>query len=291
MKQTIINLKTLTKYYGKARGVEEVNLEIKKGEIFGFIGPNGAGKSTTIRCIMNLINKNKGEIFVDNQEVTKKNVSIKEEIGYLPSEIYLYDDLTVEKMIQYSDSFYKKDCIKRAEELIKRFEIDRKKKIDELSLGNLKKVGIVLTFMHEPKVFILDEATSGLDPLMQEVFYELLEEERKKGTTIFFSSHNLSEVKRICDRVGIIREGKIVAVNKIEELTSSNFYIITIISEEKEKIKQELKSQIISEKNNILKVMYDNDINELIKQLGKYKLSKLMVEEPSIEEIFMHYYK
>lgn len=203
-----IEIKGLTKNYGKARGVEDVNLKIKKGEIFGFIGPNGAGKSTTIRCIMNLINENSGEIFLDNSMANKKNYKLKEEIGYLPSEIYLYEDLTVEKMIKYSASFYKKDCTEKINYLTKKLDMDLKKKIDELSLGNQKKLGIILALMHSPKILILDEATSGLDPLMQNIFYELLEEEKSKGTTIFFSSHILNEIKKICDRVAIIKERK-----------------------------------------------------------------------------------
>ena len=189
--ESVIKIKDLTKNYGKSRGVKNINLEIEKGTIYGFIGPNGAGKSTTIKCIMNLINKSSGEIHIENTLVNNKNYKIKENIGYLPSEIHLYDNMTVKKMLDYSASFYKKDCSKRREDLVKKLEVDENKKIDELSLGNLKKVGIILALMHEPKVVIMDEATSGLDPLMQEKFYDILEEEKKKGTTIFFSSHIL----------------------------------------------------------------------------------------------------
>lgn len=286
-----IKIESLSKTYGKARGIEKINLKIEKGEVFGFIGPNGAGKSTTIKCIMNLINKNAGEIFINGEECNKKNTKQKEIIGYLPSEIHLYEDLTVKKMLEYSASFYKKDCKKKTEELVKKLEVDTSKKIDELSLGNLKKVGIILALMHSPQIVIMDEATSGLDPLMQEQFYEIIEEEKKKGTTIFFSSHILSEIKRICDKVAIIKEGKIEKVDKVENLTDSNFVKVTVVSNNIKEIKEELKIELISQEELKIEFMYQENMDELIKVLQKYKIHKLLINEPSIEEIFMHYYK
>lgn len=285
-----IKIKNLTKTYGKARGIDNIDLTINKGEIFGFIGPNGAGKSTTIKCIMNLINKNSGDIFINEKNDVKSNYKVKEEIGYLPSEIHLYEDLTVKKMLEYSESFYKKDCSKRKKELVKRLDIDLNKKIDQLSLGNLKKVGIVLALMHQPKIVIMDEATSGLDPLMQEQFYEILEEEKQKGTTIFFSSHILSEIKRICDKVAIIREGKIIKIDTIENLSDSQLIKVTIESDQINQIKEELKLQE-EIKNDELKFMYKEDINKLINVLSKYQIKKMLLEESSLEEIFIHYYK
>ena len=203
----ILEIKNLTKYYDKTQAVDNLSLELIEGETFGFIGPNGAGKSTTIRSIMNLINKTKGEVIFNGEKLTKDNIELKKQIGYLPSEIFLYDDLTVKEMLDYHESFYDKDLSKRRNELVSRLQIDETKKIEELSFGNLKKVGIVLAFMHEPKLLILDEPTSGLDPIMQQTFYELLKEENKKGTTIFYSTHILSEISKICNRVGIIKEG------------------------------------------------------------------------------------
>lgn len=285
-----IKIKNLTKTYGKARGIDNIDLTINKGEIFGFIGPNGAGKSTTIKCIMNLINKNSGDIFINEKNDVKSNYKVKEEIGYLPSEIHLYEDLTVKKMLEYSESFYKKDCSKRKKELVKRLDIDLNKKIDQLSLGNLKKVGIVLALMHQPKIVIMDEATSGLDPLMQEQFYEILEEEKQKGTTIFFSSHILSEIKRICDKVAIIREGRIIKIDTIENLSDSQLIKVTIESDQINEIKEELKLQE-EIKNDELKFMYKEDINKLINVLSKYQIKKMLLEESSLEEIFIHYYK
>lgn len=281
----MIKIKNLTKYYKDKLAVSNLNLEINDGEIFGFIGPNGAGKSTTIKCIMDHIKPTKGKITINGGTLTD-NPSLKSIIGYLPSEIYLYDDLTVFEMIQYSDSFYNYDCLEKALNLCTRLELDINKKIDELSLGNLKKVGIVLTLMHNPKLIILDEPTSGLDPLMQEEFYTILNEEKKQGNTIFFSSHNLNEVKKICDRIGIIKNGKLVKVENTKELLKSNFYIVTI--ETKEKIKF---NDIIEQDHSSIKFIYKENINKLIKSLESIKINKLLIEEPSLEEIFMHYYK
>ena len=171
MRKNILEIQNLTKYYGKIKGVEDLSLKLEKGEIFGFIGPNGAGKSTTIRAIMNIINKTSGKILIDNEVFNKDNINQKEKIGYLPSEIYLYDDLTVKEMLDYHEKFYKRNIHNRRIELVKRFELDEKKKIEDLSLGNLKKLGIVLAFMHEPKLLILDEPTSVLYPIMQNLFY------------------------------------------------------------------------------------------------------------------------
>lgn len=288
--ENIIEIRNVTKKYGKHIAIENINLKINKGEVYGFIGPNGAGKSTTIKCIMDLVNKNVGEIYIDGKLIKRNNTKLKEKIGYLPSEIHLYDDLTVKQMIEYSNSFYSKDCMEKANDLIKRLEIDEKKKIEELSLGNLKKVGIVLALMHNPEIIIMDEATSGLDPLMQEVFYEIINKEKKEGKTIFFSSHILSEIKRICDKVAIIKNGKIIKVDDIENLNNSNLMKIKIESDDIEKIKKELSLENITQNKNEIEFVYE-DINELISKLSKFKLTKVLISELDIEEIFMHYYK
>lgn len=231
MENYILEIENLTKYYGSVKGVENLSLQLKKGEIFGFIGPNGAGKSTTIRSVMNLINKTGGRVLIENREFNKDDTDIKEKIGYLPSEISLYDDLTVKEMLDYHESFYKKPVHARRTELVQRLELDEKKKIEDLSLGNFKKLGIVLAFMHEPQILILDEPTSGLDPIMQNVFYDLLKEERSKNKTIFYSTHVLSEVSKICDRVGIIRDGHLIKVENIDELSKKSLTYVTLTSD------------------------------------------------------------
>ena len=290
--ENAIEIKNLTKSYGRQRGIENINLEIPKGIVYGFIGPNGAGKSTTIKCIMNMIRKNSGEIIINGKKVENKNYEVKQEIGYLPSEIHLYEDLTVKKLLKYSASFYKKDCTQKTEKLVKRLEIDINKKIEELSLGNLKKVGITLALMHDPQFIIMDEATSGLDPLMQEEFYKILEEEKAEGKTIFFSSHILNEVKRICDKVAIIKEGKIVKIEDIESLEDTNIVKVKIEAEEIEKLEKELEiEQVITKKENKIEFLYSKEINSLIEKISKYKISKLLIQEIDMEEIFMHYYK
>ena len=287
----ILEIKKLTKYYGKVLGVKDLSLTLNEGEIFGFIGPNGAGKSTTIRSVMNLINKTEGTVLLNGKEFNKDDISLKKLVGYLPSEINLYEDLTVKEMLDYHESFYKNDIHKRRRDLVKRLKLDEAKKIEDLSLGNLKKVGIVLAFMHEPKLLILDEPTSGLDPIMQQVFYELLIEEKEKGTTIFYSTHVLSEISKICDRVGIIKEGKLLKVETIEELQKKNLNYVTIESEDNDKIIKDLKLEVSTKNDNLIKFKNSLSSDKLIKSLSKYKIDKILIEEPTLEDIFLHYYK
>jgi len=291
MKKTILEIQSLTKYYGNVRGVEDLSLQLEKGEIFGFIGPNGAGKSTTIRSIMNLVQKTSGQVLIDNQIFDKNDRDIKAKIGYLPSEICLYDDLTVKEMLDYHESFYHKDIHGRRKELVKRLGLDEKKKIEDLSLGNLKKLGIVLAFMHEPQILILDEPTSGLDPLMQNVFYELLKEEKAKGNTIFYSTHILSEVSKICDRVGIIKDGKLIKIEKMEELSKKHLKLVTIKSNQIEDIIKELKVNVISKDKNSVK--FGNHLSDdvLIKILAQYQIDHILIEEATLEDMFFHYYQ
>lgn len=287
----ILEIKNLTKYYGKTLAVDNLSLELIEGETFGFIGPNGAGKSTTIRSIMNLINKTKGEVIFNGEKLTKDNIELKKQIGYLPSEIFLYDDLTVKEMLDYHESFYDKDLTKRRHDLVTRLELDENKKIEELSFGNLKKVGIVLAFMHEPKLLILDEPTSGLDPIMQQTFYELLKEENKKGTTIFYSTHILSEISKICNRVGIIKEGKLLNIESIKELHKKNLNYVTITSKDINNIIEELNLEDITIEDNTIKFKNTVTTDKLIKILSNYKIDNLLIEEATLEDIFLHYYK
>jgi len=291
MNNSILELVNLKKYYGKIRGVEDVSLNLKEGEAYGFIGPNGSGKSTTIRTIMNLINKTSGEIFIEGKKLDKNDIKLKKIIGYLPSEVYLYDDLTVKEMLDFHESFYKKNINKRRKQLVKLLKLDESKKVEDLSLGNSKKLGIILALMHEPKILILDEPTSGLDPIMQNVFYELLQEEKKKGTTILYSTHILSEVSKICDRIGFIKDGKIIKEDTVENIEKNSMTYLTIESEDIRKIKEELDLKIISEHNNVIKFINNLIPNELMHKISKYKINKLLIEEVTIEDLFMEYYK
>ena len=291
MNEYVLEVKKLKKYYGKARGVEDVSLKIKKGEIYGFIGPNGAGKSTTIRTIMGLINKTSGNIYINGKELDKNDTEIKKIIGYLPSEIHLYDDMIVKDILDYHEEFYNKDINKRRKELVKILKLDEKKKIEDLSLGNQKKVGIVLALMHQPKILILDEPTSGLDPIMQNIFYELILEEKKKGTTILYSSHILSEVSKICDSIGFIKEGRIIKEDTVENIKRDSFTYLTIESPEIEKIKKELNLKIINENGNEAKFINNLTPDELLEKISKYKINRLLIEEVTLEDLFINYYK
>ena len=291
MKKKVLEIKNLTKYYGNILAVDNLSLTLNEGEIFGFIGPNGAGKSTTIRAIMNLINKNEGIITLYDEELTKDNVELKKLIGYLPSEINLYEDLTVKEILDYHESFFNKNIHKRRCDLVERLKLDETKRIEELSLGNLKKVGIVLAFMHEPKLLILDEATSGLDPIMQQTFYELLKEEKEKGTTIFYSTHILGEISKICNRVGIIKEGKLLKIETIEEMQTKNLNYVTIKSKEIKEITKDLNLDITEIIDDTIKFKNHKSTNELIKILAKYNIDKLLIEEATLEDVFIHYYK
>ena len=291
MSEVILEIKNLTKYYGDILGVKDLSLTLNEGEIFGFIGPNGAGKSTTIRSIMNLIKKDKGNVFINGKEFDKDDIETKKIIGYLPSEINLYDDLTVKEILNYHESFYKSDIHDNRCKLVKRLNLDESKKIEDLSLGNLKKLGIVLAFMHEPKILILDEATSGLDPIMQQEFYKMLKEEKEKGTTIFYSTHILSEVAKICDRVGIIKDGNLLKIETIDEVKNKNLTNVFIESDDIDKIIEELNLDKTLKNNKSIKFKNELNIDILIKKLSNYKISKLLIEEGTLEDIFLHYYK
>lgn len=285
----MLEIKNLSKNYKEIKAVKNLSLKLKEGEIFGFIGPNGAGKSTTIRCIMNLINKTNGKILIDGKEFNKNNVEIKKLIGYLPSEVNLYEEYTVGEMLDFHESFYE-NVHENRKRLVKKLNLDESKKIEDLSFGNLKKLGIILAIMHEPKILILDEATSGLDPIMQNVFFELLKEEKEKGTTIFYSTHILSEVSKICDRVGIIKEGKLIKIEDVKEIKNKNLTNITIESKDALKIKEELNLDCEIIDNKIIFKNEDN-FNNLLKKLIKYNIKKILIEEPTLEDIFYHYYK
>ena len=222
-KMYAIETQNLTKYYGKSRGIIDLNLQIEPGEIFGFIGPNGAGKSTTIRTLLGLIFPSSGSGRIFGLDIIKDSKEIKKQIGFMPSEIQYYEKMDVIELLRYSANFYETDCESRIKELAETFDLDLERKIIDLSRGNQKKVSILQSLIHEPGLLILDEPTSGLDPLMQAKFFEILKDENSKGTTVFFSSHTLSEVQKMCRRVGIIKDGKIVAVEDIETLRKNSF--------------------------------------------------------------------
>lgn len=290
MRKKLLELKNLTKYYGKIKGIEDLTLTLYEGEVFGFIGPNGAGKSTTIRIIMNSIFPTSGTVLFDEIKLDPDHIETKKMIGYLPSEIHLYGDFTVKKMLDYHASFYQQNCSKRRKELVQRFAVDETKKIEELSLGNLKKVGIVLAFMHEPKLLILDEPTSGLDPVMQQRFYELIHEEKKKGTTIFYSTHILSEISKVCDRVGFVKNGKLLKVETMEEMQKKRFTFVKISSPEREKLIEAFHLKTYQEEDGMLKFKNQFSIDQLLQILSQYHIDQLLIEEATLEEMLLEAY-
>ncbi len=286
----IIETKKLTKSYGSARGIVDVNLTVQEGEIFGFIGPNGAGKSTTIRTLLSLIYKTSGEAKVFGLDCHENRVEILKQVGYLPSEVFYYDNMKAIDLFNYSASFYNKDCSKKIKELASALELDLNKKIEDMSLGNKKKVGIVQGLLHSPKLIILDEPTSGLDPLMQRTFFDLIKAENARGATVLFSSHILSEVQRICDRVAIIKEGRIISTQKISELQQNSYKKVSFTAKSPLKdFKVEGAVQVESIGNTV-SFIWKGDCNLLLSEIGKHVLSNIDISEPSLEEIFMHYY-
>ncbi len=289
---SVIETKYLTKYYGKARGIIDVSLKVEEREIFGFIGPNGAGKSTTIRLFLSLIYPTSGEAKIFGKDCIKFGPEIRQEIGYLPSEVFYYEGMKVLDLLKYSASFYKKDCTKRLFELADLMELDLKRRIDDLSYGNKKKVGIVQGLLHSPKLIILDEPTAGLDPLMQQNFFNLIREENKRGATVFFSSHILGEVQRLCSRVAIIKEGKVIKLQDIKTLQKDNYKKIRIAAENlDEKTFQFPGVTNLSSENGVLSFFYKGDINQITQAISGVKLQDVVIEEPTLEEIFIHYYE
>lgn len=269
-----IEIQNLTKYYGKHCGVKDISFSVERGDIFGFLGPNGAGKSTTIRSMLGLLQFQKGKIRICGKEVKSDGKEIRKVVGYMPSEAMFYPSMRVREVIRFAAKVRKRDCSEEADRLCRLLEVDLEKRIEELSLGNRKKVSIVCAMQHKPELLILDEPTSGLDPLMQEVFFELLLEYRNQGTTCFLSSHVLSEVKRYCRNAAIIKNGRLIRNDSVENLTRSEMRRVKIRLAEREE-----------------QFVFQGNIKELIHRLDGMEIQDVRIEEPSLDEIFMHYYE
>lgn len=288
----IIEINKLTKYYGKHKGIEDVSFYVEEGEIFGFIGPNGAGKSTTIRTLLSLIYPTSGSATIFGKDCIAFGDEIRKQIGYLPSEVFYYENMKVIDVLKYSASFYENVDMSRIEKLSSAMDLDLNKRIDDLSYGNKKKVGIVQGLLHEPKLIILDEPTSGLDPLMQQKFFDLILEENKKGATVLFSSHILSEVQKLCTRVAIIKEGSIVKIENINDMRTSTYKKITVETES-ENFEDLFKMDgvtSLTKNGDGIHFLFKGDINKVVDIIHTLKLTNILIEEPSLEEIFMHYY-
>ena len=287
-----IELRHLTKYYGKVRGIENLSFDVKEGEIFGFIGPNGAGKTTTIRTLLGLVFPTSGSASIFGLDCIQHGPKIRKHIGYLPSEVFYYDQMKVIDLLKYSASFFKKDCTERIHELAEAMELSLERKIEDLSYGNKKKVGIVQGLLHGPKLLLLDEPTSGLDPLMQKRFFDIIAAENKQGVTVFFSSHILSEVQQLCHRVAVMKNGNVIRLESIENLRQENYKKVALRS-------YGLTAEALGlsgvtnfhHENGTTRFFYKGSAQSLVQAVAKHELTDVVIEDPSLEEIFMHYYE
>ena len=296
----VIETEHLRKYYRRSRGIEDVTLRVEEGDIFGFIGPNGAGKSTTIRTLLNYIFPTGGTARIFGLDVVEDSAKIRADVGYLPGEVGYYDDMSAEALLQYSASFYRggyREHRARINELLDIFELDRRRKIHALSMGNKKKVGIIQALLHRPRLLILDEPTSGLDPLMQTRLFEVLAGENQRGATIFFSSHVLSEVQRFCHRVAIIKEGSILRVEDMGKLRHGHFLKAKVVF--RREGEREAQAGVLdlpgvihrATDGRTVEVLFNGDVNGLVRHLAGHDLESVWLEEPPLEEVFLHYYE
>ena len=317
----VMELNSLTKFYGKQRGIEDVSFSVGEGEIFGFIGPNGAGKSTTIRTLLALFEPTKGSAAIFGKDCVKYADVIARDIGYVPSEAAYYDNMKVRELLDYTGRLYahsrvrrfgdphgsheragsqraasnsiRSDFRRKADKLCQQLDLDQSRKIADLSFGNKKKVGIVSALLHSPKLIILDEPTAGLDPLVQQRFFEIIKEENNNGSTIFFSSHILSEVQKICGRVAILKQGKLIGVQAISELRESGFKRVYVTAKnvipdgyfESDNIAE------FKQAGDTASFMYKGDVETLFRKIASLGINDAFVEEPTLEEIFLHYYE
>ena len=284
-----IQLSNLTKYYGKSRGILNLNLDVKEGEFFGFIGPNGAGKSTTIRTLLGLITPSSGQAKIFDETIRRRNPQIRSHIGYLPSEAVFYRGMKVKDLLKLSADLHHKDCSAEREILCRRLQLDVNRKVDELSFGNRKKVAIVSALQHQPKLLILDEPTSGLDPLMQREFFHIIRERNEQGATVFLSSHVLSEIQRNCTRAAIIREGRIIACDRVEALSKTNAKRISVQRQVSLDSLEEIRD--LKENDGIFSFLYGGDIHRLLETLSAGTITDLSISDPDLDEIFLHYYE
>lgn len=294
MSKNIIEVTNLKKYFGDVKAVDDISFNVQQGEVMGFLGPNGAGKSTTIKCILNILNKDSGEIKLFGKNSATHHTELMHNIGFSSTEFSLHQNWTGWEHLNISKSIRQLKTI--PSDLIERFDYDPTKKVKSLSTGNKQKLSLILAIMHNPELLILDEPTAGLDPLLQQEFYKVIDEQSNKGTTIFMSSHNLSEVERLCDKVNVIRKGKIVAVESILKMREMRLYTVKIFvdSKEDEKVKKLLEKNKIDIKlqsKGRFELAFKGDVNNLLEMISKVKLNDIQIQRASLEDLFLEYYK
>jgi len=290
---TILNTSHLTKFYGKQCGIEDINLEVRKGEVFGYLGPNGAGKTTTIRVLLDFIRPTSGIATIFGFNSRLSSVETRRRIGYLPGELSMYGNLTGVELLHYVASLRGGTDLTYATDLAKRMDCDLTRRLKALSHGNRQKIGLIQAFMHRPQLIILDEPTIGLDPLMQQEFYRLISEARTDECTVFLSSHILPEVERVCDRVGIIREGRLVAVETVETLKSRalrrlEIHFARVVPPEDFMSIAGVRDVVV--RDSVLSCIVVGSLDTLIKTAARFEVVNIVSHEPSLEEVFLTYY-
>ncbi len=299
---SVIEIRGLTKTYGAGRkatlALSQLDLTVKRGEIFGYLGPNGAGKTTTIRLLLDLIRPSAGSAKIFGLDIRADSVEIHRRIGFLPGELNLWEGRTGEQIINYVASVRgdSRGIVKHADELAERLDLDTSKRVRDLSSGNKRKLGLVISMMHSPELLILDEPTGGLDPLVQQTFHEMMDEYRAKGKTVFLSSHVLSEVQAICDRVGILRDGELKAVESVEKITNVEFHWVDVVF--RDSVPAGLPQQLqristitdVSANGARVRMRMVGDFDPLLRAISNGYVEMLHIEEPSLEEIFLAFY-
>tara|TARA_Y100001970_G_scaffold191247_1_gene232551 strand:- start:4182 stop:5087 length:906 start_codon:yes stop_codon:yes gene_type:complete len=294
MNKQPLTINTFTKSYGSLTAVARLSIEINSGEVFGFLGPNGAGKSTTIRTMMNFIAPSTGEIKIFGLDSVQDRVKLKEHVGYLAGDIALYDSMTGRQLLNYLANLRKDTDWTYVEDLIGRLDAPMDRSISTLSKGNKQKIGLLQAFMHKPDLLILDEPTSGLDPLMKQVFYDMVLEMKDAGKAAFISSHDLTEVQKICDRAGFIRNGKLIAIENLHDenaMSYKKYQVRFAKTPAIEELAVNSNIKIITNDNNIITFAVTGNIDSFIKTIAQYEVLDLNEQETSLEDIFMQYYE
>ncbi|MFZ3062344.1 MAG: ABC transporter ATP-binding protein [Actinomycetota bacterium] len=289
----IIQTESLTKYYGRIRGVEDLTLEINQGEIFGYLGPNGAGKTTTIRLLLNLIFPTRGRARILGRDIIKESRFIRDNTGYIPGEVHLYPKMTGQELLHYFARFRPDKPPVLKDELVKRLDLNLSPRIRDLSHGTRQKLALVLAFMHDPDLLILDEPTLGLDPLVQQEFYQILKEFKERGKTTFLSSHILPEVERICDRIGILKEGRLVTVESLETMHEKEVRHVEVAFEEDvdpDTFKLPGVSVVSMTNRSFHLRVKGGEINHVVKAIARFKIKDLVFAHASLEEVFLEFY-
>ncbi len=285
----MILVKNLRKYYGKHRGVEDLSFEIHPGEIYGLIGPNGAGKTTAIRSVLGLLKRDAGDVLIADRKIPSQIEEVKPAVGYLPGEVNYYGDMKVRDLLSFNRRFYGSVDTRYEAELIEYLDIDIQKKFKELSQGNRKKVGILQSIVHKPDYLILDEPTNGLDPLLQEKLYQLLSQEKARGVSILFSSHVLSEVERLCQRVGVIKQGRLIREFTIDSLKEFATKRVTIVGLRNAEALDRF--EVVEEGTDRLTFsVRPSELQGFLKDLCKASFEDMEIKNPSLTEAFMEYY-